>query len=77
MGILSRGLPPPPKPFGEPSRPISDMEKVQALMKKHRECFERWPFGEPIRYFLADGLPCVAYENETWFHYDIERGVWF
>lgn len=58
-----------------------DLDKIPAdvlaLVRHQVSLCDDWHEGEPTRFFIADGFPCVQYESGNWWHYDLERGTWF
>ncbi len=37
----------------------------------------RWQYGNPASVFMRDRLPCIRYQEGTWWHYDVVKGLWF
>lgn len=52
-------------------------DDLQRLIRKHHEAVGHWREGKAVSMFYQDGLPCVKYESGSWWHYDVDAGVWF
>ena len=45
-------------------------EQVNKVYTKHKNAFESWEYGEPIKaWYDENGDFCVMYESGKWFHY--------
>lgn len=45
------------------------------FVKKHKEAFEHWDNGEPVKeWFDENGVFCIRYQNDMWWHYRLADG---
>lgn len=58
--------------FQEKQQRLADLAEL--AYKRHREVFENWKEGEPIKaWFDSEGNVCVEYQSGEWWHYkDLE-----
>lgn len=66
----------------EGAKTIEEFQKIQMRMaelaemayQRHKESFEKWEEGEPVKAWFEDGCEiCVEYANGKWWHYkDLE-----
>lgn len=43
---------------------------VKEYSKQHKEAFETWLEGEPIKsWYDTDNILCIEYESGNWWHY--------
>lgn len=48
-----------------------------ANYNRHKEAFEEWKEGEPVKvWFDFEGNLCIEYESGKWWHYN-EKGEWW
>lgn len=53
-------------------------EKILEIYQMQMNAFGGEIKGHEIKeVFTEDGFPCVRFENEDWYHYDITTKTWF
>lgn len=63
------------KDFGKRQMLRERMEKeLWFYYWKHRRACESWEHGEPVKVWLEDGILCIQYSDESWFHYKRTEG---
>ena len=49
---------------------MTDLEMIDRAYTEHRQAFEVWEHGEPVRAWHEAGCDiCIEYESGKWWHY--------
>lgn len=53
-------------------------EKILKIYEMQMAAFGGKIKGHELKeLFIQDGFPCVRFENEDWYHYDLTSKTWF
>lgn len=47
---------------------------ISPYVEKHKESFELWAHGEPVKHWFDNGILCILYEDGEWWHYKMSNG---
>ncbi len=47
---------------------------IYPYVEKHKESFEEWSYGEPVKHWFDNGVLCILYESGKWWHYRMKNG---